>query len=251
MARLNRRQIAVGVSLFVHLVLAIVLLLWYIPNASRTGGAPQAASSPSDQTAAPAPPPRELSEIAAATAEVSDRQIERSLESQLDAASKLTDERKRSELEKNLDRLESIANAESVKQVSEKIAGSLGLDVSQYANKESSAEGPFDVDTSQLSDVSRTRKDDGGWSYQSVMVDANGREMTVPLTEAEGESLYETFQMMKRYPMAEGIYRSVVMPMMQQIMEAQQLELQLPETPVVDPRVELPATKTLGPAESQ
>lgn len=174
------------------------------------------------------------------------------MESQFDAASKLSEEQKRSELEKNLQRLKSIANTESVRQVSEKIAGSLGLDVTQYAGKkEASTEGTFDVETSQLSDVSRTRNSQGGWKYESVMVDADGREMTVPLSEAEGESLYETFQLMKRYPMAEGIYRSVVMPMMQQILETQQLELELPEAPVVNPRVEIPTTKTMQPAESK
>ncbi|MEO1525836.1 MAG: hypothetical protein AAFX06_10390 [Planctomycetota bacterium] len=240
--KLTRRQIALGVSISAHVVLAIVLLFWYVPRAKQSGATARTDAETLGETldrAAPQPP-KAISEIAAESADVSDEQVERSLESQIDSASKLPDEQKLSELEKNLQRLESIADTESVQQVSEKIAGSLGLDVDQYADKAAPSDGQFNIDTSQLSDVKRIKNEKGGWSYESVMRDADGREMTVPLTEAEGESLYQTFQLMKQYPMAEGIYRSVVMPMMQKILEAQQMELQLPEPPEIEPVVEIP-----------
>ena len=40
------------------------------------------------------------------------------------------------------------------------------------------------------------------------------------MTQAEGEAIYETFQQMKKFPVAAGIYRSVVMPMIQKTLEA-------------------------------
>ena len=52
------------------------------------------------------------------------------------------------------------------------------------------------------------------------MVDDSGREMEVPMTEAEGEGMYQTFQQMKKFPVAAGIYRKVVMPMIQKTLEA-------------------------------
>ena len=244
--KFTRRQVAFGVSILFHALLAVVLLVWYVPRIQHGDGPSQQASRSTEENAEPDAAenasPAKLSQLADEPAEVSDEQVERSIESQVDAASKLSDEQKLSELEKNLQRLEKIADSKSVQKVSEKIAGTMGLDVDQYAEKPKPVGGTFNVDTSQLSEVRRTRRDDGGWSYESVMLDADGREMVVPLSEAEGESLFETFQLMKQYPMANGIYRSVVMPMMQKILEAQAMEFELPEAPPVDPVVELPET---------
>ena len=47
--------------------------------------------------------------------------------------------------------------------------------------------------------------------------------MTVPMSAAEGETVYNTFQQMKKYPFAEGIYRGVVMPLIQKMLEAEEI----------------------------
>jgi hypothetical protein len=133
---------------------------------------------------------------------------------------KLPDERKLTELEKNLRRLESVASKQSVEQVSSTIAQSLGLDADQYAGNEATVDGEFDTNSAQMSDVVRTKDDAGTWQYETVMVDAAGREMRVPLGSDDGEKLYDTFELMKRYPMARGVYQSVVMPMMQKMLES-------------------------------
>ena len=249
---LTRRQIAISASLAFHAVLAVCLFLWYVPGRSPGPSSPVAGmeSAASD----PGPPANDDPvEMAPQPAEVSDREIERSIESQIESAERLTDERKLSELEKNLKRLESVADAGSVQEVTTRIAGTLGLDAEQYAEKPSPAEGRFEIDTSQLSDVERTKTESGGWKYVSVMVDAEGREMRVPLTPAEGEQLYETFELMKRYPMADGIYRSVVMPMMQKVLEAQQMEFDLPEMDrnSVDDQVVSDEAAEVGVSESE
>ena len=131
--------------------------------------------------------------------------------------------KKLSELEKNLKRLDRVSDAESVEQVTTTIADTLGLDTQTYQRKPTVAEGPFDPSTAQIEDVTRTKSDDGTWVYESVLVDAEGRRQNVPMSESDGETTYEAFQQMKRFPMAEGIYRSVVMPLIQKTIAAAEI----------------------------
>ncbi|MDV6028930.1 MAG: hypothetical protein F9B45_02235 [Phycisphaera sp. RhM] len=237
---MTRKRLAIGISLAVHAILLVVLLVWYVPRPQVASG-PQVAgadaagggasetesdtSSSSQPNASPSADestravPAELDNVAQAPAEVSPQEIEQSIESQIRSAETLSDERKLTELEKNLKRLESVASEQSVQQVSSTIAASLGLDVDQYADKTPPAEGAFDTNTAQLSDVVRTRDESGDWRYETVMVDAEGRQMRVPTDAAGGQQLYDTFELMKRYPMARGVYQSVVMPMLQKMLE--------------------------------
>ncbi|QDV47749.1 hypothetical protein Enr13x_76610 [Stieleria neptunia] len=237
---MTRKQIAIGISLAVHAILLVVLLVWYVPRPQAASGpraasagdagdgtsetasdaSPPGESTPSQPADQPSPAvPAELDNVAQAPAEVSPQEIERSIDSQIQATESLSDERKLTELEKNLKRLESVASEQSVQQVSATIAQSLGLDVDQYADKTPPAEGTFDTKTAQLSDVIRTQDESGDWRYETVMVDAQGREMRVPTDAAGGEPLYDTFELMNRYPMARGVYQSVVMPMLQKMLE--------------------------------
>ena len=219
-AKASFRRRAIVVSLTFHLLLLLVLLFWYLPKHNQPERsqplAGQSSTKSDDQAAAKPPPP-------APVADVAPEQIEKSVESQIEQVKRLPDERKLSELEKNLKRLNSVASEESVREVTTTIASTLGLDPGQYAPKNAPAEGPFDTDTGQLQDVTRTRDQAGGWKYESVLVDAEGRTITVPMTAAEGETVYNTFQQMKKFPMAEGIYRSVVIPLLQKMIQAEEL----------------------------
>ena len=134
----------------------------------------------------------------------------------------MSDERKLSELEKNLARLQAIATEESVREVTNLIAGSLDLDPGPLPAEQPPG-GAFDPETAQLHDVARERRENGKWEYTSVLVDASGRTQTVTMSEAEGETAYRTFEQLKRYPMAEGIYRQLVMPMIQKMIRASEL----------------------------
>lgn len=97
------------------------------------------------------------------------------------------------------------------------------MDATEYASKAPPISGSFDTDTSQLQEVIRTQDESGRWQYESVLVDAEGRTMTVPMSAAEGETVYNTFESMKQFPMAEGIYRGVVMPLLQRMVKAREL----------------------------
>jgi hypothetical protein len=221
----SRKRIALAVSLTLHAVLLLVLMFWYLPQRGNPNTASVAEQSQDVNTAetAKAPPRSEspAQPVEPPQADVPEEQIRASVESQVEQAERLPDERKLSELEKNLRRLDSIADEQAVQETSAAVAESLGLDSNQYAPKPETAAGTFDASTAQIDDVLRTGNEQSGWRYESVMVDAAGRKLTVPIPPAEGERLYQTFELMKRYPAASGIYRGVVMPMIQKMLAAE------------------------------
>ena len=211
---------AIVVSILFHLALIAALLFWYVPlpTASKDGGVTQDADDSHLENArtdpTPAPPPAE-------NPTVPKEQIEASIEAQIEAAESLPNERKLTELEKNLRRLESIASEDSVREVTATIAGSLGLEPGPQPAEKPPA-GAFDPDTAQILEVNRVQGPGGQWQYTSLLVDAEGRTQEVPLTESEGESAYKTMQTLKQYPIADGIYRQLVMPMIQGMIEARE-----------------------------
>ncbi|TWU06253.1 hypothetical protein [Stieleria varia] len=218
--RHSRRRIAILASIGVHVVLAIGLLCWYVPSRSENSASAATQSAASDTSRpAPRPAPPPVLEPSPVEQPIDPTQIQDSLNDKIESVAKLPDERKLSQLDANLKRLEAIASDESVSEVTSTIAQSLGLDTQMYVEKEANAGGSFDPETAQLDDVTREKNERGDWMYESVLVDAEGRKMTVPMTASEGQTLYETFETMKRFPMARGIYRSVVMPMIQKMLQ--------------------------------
>ena len=221
--RKQRVRRAIVVSIVVHLIGLIALLCWYIPANKPQLTDQSPATNESSNDTAPRNPPAPVEPASPRGDEVSGDEIQKSLESQIEAAKQIPDEQKLDQLEKNLKRLESISSPESASEAAAKVSSSLGLDSDQYVTKkpEEVASGEIDINKAQLADVKRTRNPDGGWNYFSTLVDDQGRELEVPMTEVEGDAIYETFQQMKKFPVAAGIYRSVVMPMMQKILDAQ------------------------------
>ena len=225
---LSRQQKSIGFSLLFHAVLLTVLLCWYVPRRLSSSKSPELPGrvasridvNQSDDHPLPVPTPDDQNS-AGEQPVVSAQEIQSSIDSQIEQVAKLSDEHKLTELEKNVRRLESMASDESVAQVSAMIAQSLTLDTDQYNRNRVPAEGEFDTNSAQMSDVLRTKDNRGNWRYETVMVDAAGREMRVPLGSIDGEKLYDTFELMKRYPMARGIYQSVVMPMIQKLLESE------------------------------
>jgi len=43
---------------------------------------------------------------------------------------------------------------------------------------------------------------------------------SLPISESEGQTAFETFEKLKLYPVADSIYRQLVMPMLQQVLES-------------------------------
>ena len=226
--RSPRRRLAIVVSILFHIALLTLLFCWYLPRSTTTqvkpnsvaaakSVGPQSADAPQTRVRPPAPAPY-----------IPPEQIEASIQSQIEQVKRLSDDAKLTELEKNLRRLESITTEASVQEITTTIANSLGLEPGPEPSEQQSSQ-PFDHDTAQLHDVLRNRSDSGSWEYEFVMVDAAGRTQTVPMTAAEGEPVYEAFDKMKQYPMAAGIYRQLVMPMIQKLIEASKITQQATE----------------------
>ena len=216
----SRYRRAIILSVIAHVVLLLGLFFWYLPSVRQVKEVDAVSAQAAASSNAPASRDS-LPEAANDAGEIPKEEIEKSIQSQVERFDNLPDEKKLSELEKNLKRLESVATEESVAEVTTTIASTLGLDTEQYAKKEKPADGEFDTTTAQLQDVTRSQGKNGMWSYESVLVDAEGRERTVPMTAAEGETVFQAFEQMKKFPLAEGIYRSVVMPMIQKMMVAE------------------------------
>ena len=216
------RKRAIVLSIAFHAVAAVVLLCWYVPRHQAKPGSERMAataatvgdSSIADQRGGDPGIPKPSESV-----EVAPEEIQASLKTQMEAVEKLSDEQKLSELEKNLKRLDAISNPESVRQVTDTIADSLGLEPGNVP-AENPIEGTFDADTAQLHDVEKVADETGGFRYESVLVDSQGRTQRVPMSVADGETAYNAFQQMKRYPMAAGIYRQIVMPLVQRMIEA-------------------------------
>ena len=144
------RRTALIVSVIVHVLIAIGLFLWYVPSRTDDTSAQSVpATESNEENAKPSfkPPPPEPA------ADVGAEEIRDSVKAQIKAASALPEETQRSELAKNLRRLESIADQQSVVETSKTIAEALGIDSQQYANKEPPSEGTLDTNTAQLENV--------------------------------------------------------------------------------------------------
>jgi hypothetical protein len=145
------------------------------------------------------------------------------------------------ELEELARRLGNVSSEQSVEQLTDTLAPWLGIDAARAtAPAEKSDDAPFDPDTAQVSDVLR-HENGGAVQYVAVLVDAAGRTLETPLEQADGEALYDVFQLMKKFPLLEMVYRKTVMGLLDQIIEDQ-------PTPAASPQ---PDRKTNPEQEQQ
>lgn len=78
-------------------------------------------------------------------------------------------------------------------------------------------EGDFDFETAQVHDVERFRDADGKYRYTILLFDAQGRTFQTEMTGMDGESLWKTMQLIKKNPLLEKIYRTMVIPLLDDI----------------------------------
>lgn len=212
----NRYRIPILLSIAFHVALVIVLLLWY---RSDNPIAAQQKPQETDDAASIAQqslPPKITEDIVVPPA-----QIQSSVQSKIAQVGTVSNEIKRKQLDKELGRLQRVSDQESVDQVADAVAKSMGIDQSQYADKPVSTDGDFDHNTAQIKTVTRNKDEAGDWQYVATMIDAQGHQLETPLSESEGASVYETFEKMKQYPMAESLYQKIIMPIMQKMIESE------------------------------
>lgn len=144
-------------------------------------------------------------------------QIRTAVTAAIESSDRASGERKRDELRRNLARLEQLATPQSVDDLSDQVRAAMSLPARAVAPAERPAAGPFDFDTAQFHDVVREPRDSGGWRYRSILVDAAGRTLEMELDAEQGASVYETMRMIKGSPLGEAVYRSLVMPLLDQM----------------------------------
>lgn len=208
---------AILASVVFHIVLAAVLLAWYFPKQSSAENEPTAASRSDPDTNLSSDDQQSASRVAPPANGVPPEQIESSLRSAIDSAATVSEERKLSELERNVRRLEQVASERSITELGEAIRAATGLEERASLPAAPAVGGNFDFDSAQFHDVSRQADEEGKWVYQSILIDSKGRTIEVDLSESEGKTAYETMQMVKASPFAETIYRSMVMPMLDKL----------------------------------
>ncbi len=220
----SRLRIAIIISVVAHIGFAGYLINKYAPGTKTAAASDsQSESSPSDDSS--------KDPQSGSSAPISETEIEKTLQAKVNQVNQLSDEEKLSELERNLSRLDSIATPESVVQTGTSVAKTFGINTDQYADRKTPKSGSFDTKTAQIKDVVRVTNESGKMVFESVLVDSGGREIRVPMSNEEGETVYQTFQTMKRFPMAQGLYRSVVMPLMQKMLDSKDAATNLPPGP--------------------
>ncbi len=121
------------------------------------------------------------------------------------------------DLESLARRLERVSNEQSVQELTGTLSGWLGADERAAPAGDANRDGTeFDVGTAQISDVKQVSTDDGV-TYVAVLVDARGNSIETPLDEADGPQLYKTFQLIKRFPLLESVYRKAVMGLLDKL----------------------------------
>jgi len=184
------------------------------------GSAAELAEAEIVRLAGAVPPPelaRELLDPSRPAAPAASAWVQQRMLDEIAAADTLSNEQQQERLAQLGGQLARISSAQSVDAVNAQLGALLGAGSRATQPAAEPVAGEFDYDTAQLHDVKRTENAAGGFEYVAVLLDAAGRTTESALTEAEGEQLYKTFQIIKGNPLLERVYRGVVMSLMDKL----------------------------------
>ncbi len=211
---LNKNRLAIGLSITFHLCLLAVLFIVYIP--------PRASFSPPDSSKKPDNSKFQAERNAAAQAKQASTSatIQSSVKAHMETAVNKPAAEALVELDTKVRQLDKYIDARTVEETAKAVAGSLGIERSTYQPKADPVPGALDPDTAQILDIVPNA---GGFkeeAYMATMIDAEGHQAQIPMSESEGKTAYDAFQKMKNYPALEGLYRQIVMPLIQKIISS-------------------------------
>jgi hypothetical protein len=224
-------RIAVAASVALHVVLLGAIVAWQFGRRSAGEEARDAAAVASAETTA---------DVAAAahrsrpSPTVTSGQIKATLdEAQQKVAGQSTADQL-AELERQAARLEDLASEKSISEIA--VEFDEWIPTSERASEPSAAPvaGEFDFDTAQIHDVLRTAADDGQWNYRTVLVDAEGRTFEVEIDRVEGEKTYATFESLKKFPLANQVYRQIAMRLIDKALAERSGSPATSESPSID-----------------
>ncbi|MCA9108478.1 MAG: hypothetical protein KDA52_00905 [Planctomycetaceae bacterium] len=131
-------------------------------------------------------------------------------------------------------RLQNVGSEESVAELSGTLNKWLGAEdratqADPEVNKNKTTV-PFDATTAQISDVKKIESE-GSVTYVAILVDASGQSTEAKLDEIDGQQLYETFQIIKKFPLLETVYRRTVMGLLDKLTRESSPEAESPAPP--------------------
>ena len=146
------------------------------------------------------------------------RWVQARVASEIAAAEEASQEDQFRRLERLTGTLNDVASDQSVKEATARLSQLLNTKPRATEPAAEPPPGEFDVNTAQLYDVKRSDNGRGGYDYVAVLLDAEGRTLDSALTEAEGQQLFRTFELMKANPLLAQVYRGVVMSLLDKLL---------------------------------
>lgn len=215
--KINWTRRAIIISLIVNGLIIIALGLCYISFKSD-----KSSSTPPPATqSAPEPEPPAEPEVVPLPGEKAKDTVKRVLEEQTQAAAARTDEENLTALEEQGERLKKVSSEETIDQIADQFHSWTGTEErvtepvkdTPMQTEETVSGSNFDTETAQFYDVKKIRsKSTGEIKYKAVLIDAQGRTMSMELPKEEGERLYPVFKQMKQNPLMAQVYKKIVMP---------------------------------------
>lgn len=154
--------------------------------------------------------------------EVTGVMVDEKLNEVIAESQQMTDQEKLDRLTMLAQRVEQVSTEQSIDELTGQFHKWFGTQPRATQPAAAPVAGPFDFDTAQLHDVKREAGENGGFRYIATLLDAEGRTLEVELNEAEGETMFETMERLKAFPLADKIYRQITMPLMDNLIKAGQ-----------------------------
>ncbi len=214
----NWTRRAIIVSIVVNGLIIVALGLCYISFKADKS----AATAPPVTQSVPEPEPPSEPAVVPLPGEKAKDTVKRVLEEQTQAAAARTDEENLTALEEQGERLKRVSSEETIDQIADQFHSWAGTEERatepapdtpmQTAKTVSSSN--FDTSTAQFYDVKKVRsKSTGEIKYKAILLDAQGRTMSMELPQADGEKLYPVFKQMKQNPLMAQVYKKIIMPL--------------------------------------
>jgi hypothetical protein len=144
------------------------------------------------------------------------------------------------QLEKLAGKLSRVSSEKSVDEMAGKLRNWLGTQQRAERPAERIVAGEFEYSTAQLHDVRREQSPEAGYVYFAILVDAAGRRVESRMDSVEGESAYKTLQLVKANPLAEMVYRRIVMGFLDNVIKAGMVAQEgVPEAEAAKPPAEV------------
>ena len=205
------KRAALIVSLLFHIGLIAALAAWYVNLRGQRKSEPAARVPESESESAPTRPnpPRPAPDVTS-------EQVNNTLERMQQEFEEKPAEEQLDLLEEKAAELEKLASEESIDEIAARFQEWTNIQPRASAPAAKPVEGEFDFDTGQLHEVRKVDAEDGTEQYVGVLVDADGRALEVEMGREEGETAYRTMEALKRFPLADRVYRQIGMALIDQ-----------------------------------